>query len=31
MKIDAHSIDGKKNSIEIMDKLISVKINIMIK
>jgi len=27
MKIDAHSIDGKKNSIEIMDKLISVKIN----
>ena len=27
MKINTHSIDGKKNSIEIMDKLISVKIN----
>jgi len=27
MKIDSHSIDGKKNSIEIMDKLISVKTN----
>ena len=27
MKIDTHSIDGKKNSIEIMDNLISAKIN----
>ncbi len=27
MKIDSHSVDGKKNSIEIMDKLISVKTN----
>jgi len=27
MKINTHSIDGKKNSIEIMDKLISTKIN----
>ena len=27
MKIDTHSIDGKKNSIEIIDNLISAKIN----
>ena len=27
MKIDTHSIDGKKNTIEIMDNLISAKIN----